>query len=55
MKILSAVLTDRDSKLTVMYEIEGKLESGIFPIRRIEFEKYERGDFPIEIARNRLY
>jgi hypothetical protein len=54
MKILSGVFTDSDSKLTVMYENEGKLESGIFPISRIEVEKYERVDFPIEIGRNKI-
>ena len=32
MKILSAVFTDSDAKLAVMYENEGKLESGIYPI-----------------------
>jgi hypothetical protein len=38
------VFTDSDAKLTVMYENEGKLESGIYPIRpisRVEVEKYE--------------
>jgi len=55
MKILSAVFTDSDSKLTVMYENEGKLESGIFPISRIEVEKYERVDFPTEIGTIRLH
>jgi hypothetical protein len=54
MKILSGVFTDSDSKLTVMYENEGTLESGIFRISRIEVEKYERVDFPIEIGRNKI-
>jgi len=44
MKILSAVFTDSDSKLTVMFENEGKLESRISPVSRVEVEKYERVD-----------
>jgi hypothetical protein len=54
MKILSAVFTDGDSQLTMMYENEGKLESGMFPISRIEAEKYERLDLPIEIAGKKI-
>ena len=54
MKILSAVFTDSDSKLTVMFENEGKLESGIYPISRVEVEKYERVDLPTEIAGKKL-
>jgi hypothetical protein len=54
MKILSALFTDSDSKLTVMYENEGKLESGIFPISREEVEKYERFDLPIEIGGKKI-
>src|ERR1700747_2173712 len=54
MKILSAVFTDSDSKLTVMFENEGQLESGIYPISRVEVEKYERVDFPTEIAGKKI-
>ena len=54
MKILSAVFTDGDSQLTMMYENKGKLESGMFPISRIEAEKYERLDLPIEIAGKKI-
>ncbi len=54
MKILSAVFTDNDTKLTVMYENEGKVESGIFPVSRIEVEKYERVDLPTEIGGKKI-
>ena len=54
MKILSAVFTDSDSKLTVMFENEGQLESGIYPISRVEVEKYERVDLPTEIAGKKI-
>jgi hypothetical protein len=37
-----------------MYENEGKLESGIYPISRVEVEKYERVDLPTEIAGKKL-
>jgi hypothetical protein len=52
------VFTDSDAKLTVMYENEGKLESGIYPIRpisRVEVEKYERVDLLTEIAGKKAY
>jgi len=54
MEIRSAVFTDSDSKLTVMFENEGQLESGIYPISRVEVEKYERVDFPTEIAGKKI-
>ena len=54
MRILCAVFTDSDSKLTVMYEYEGTLESGMFPISRIEVEKHENIDLPTEIAGKKL-
>jgi len=54
MKILSAVFVDGDSKLTVMCEYEGMLECVICPVSRIEVDKYERLDLPIEIAGKKI-
>jgi hypothetical protein len=37
-----------------MYENEGKPEAGIFPVSRIEVEKYERVDLPTGIEGKKI-